>query len=307
MHNLPALVQAHGGLLVFALVFIEQLGLPIPAFPVLLIAGALSVEGTDSLAKFLFAATLGCLVSDVIWFYSGRRFGKRTIGLLCKISLSPDYCIAQTKDRFLRYGPKLLLVSKFVPGFNVIASPMAGALNVSTRRFLSFGMAGSLVWSSSGLMAGRVLGKRVDALLAALDNAGRVALWSALAAIVTFIVWKYLGRRRFRLQLSTARIDKAQLSALTATGRQHQLIDARSQGAIAMSPPMPGALMYSDPSFAAELSTVPRDHLLVVYCDCPNDISAAHTAKKLMKLGDRDVCAFEGGLDAFQGSQLRAR
>jgi len=128
MPQLVELLQVYGVLIVFGIVLVEQFGLPIPAFPILVVAGALSVDGALSWQLCLLSAVLACLICDMFWFRAGRFYGKRVLRLLCKISLSPDSCVNQTEDRFRRFGAKSLLVSKFVPGFNTIAAPLSGAM-----------------------------------------------------------------------------------------------------------------------------------------------------------------------------------
>ena len=150
MPNLVELLQLYGVLIVFAIVLVEQGGLPIPAFPILVVSGALAVGGGISWLACLAVAMVACLIADYFWFSAGRFYGTRILRLLCKISLSPDSCVSQTEDKFARFGPKSLIVSKFIPGFNIIASPMSGALGVGTGRFIAFSMSGSLLWSGAG-------------------------------------------------------------------------------------------------------------------------------------------------------------
>jgi membrane protein DedA with SNARE-associated domain len=139
---------------VFGVVLVEQIGLPIPAFPILIVAGAFAVDGGISWPAALAVSLLACLISDYFWFRAGRYFGKRILRLLCQISLSPDYCVSQTEDNFNRWGPKALVVAKFIPGFNTIAPPLAGALGTSNATFLGFSVAGALLWSGSGIALG---------------------------------------------------------------------------------------------------------------------------------------------------------
>src|SRR2546425_12301375 len=95
---------------------LEQLGLPVPAIPVLLAAGALAGSGQLSLALALLASIAAALLSDTLWFEIGRRKGVRVLKFLCRVSLEPDSCVRSTEQMFGRYGGRSLLVSKFVPG-----------------------------------------------------------------------------------------------------------------------------------------------------------------------------------------------
>src|SRR5688500_12305317 len=88
----------HGAAVLFVAVFIEQFGVPLPATPWLLAAGALAATGKMSGVVAFFSAALGSVVADMIWFYVGRRSGHRILKLLCRISLEPDSCTRRTQD-----------------------------------------------------------------------------------------------------------------------------------------------------------------------------------------------------------------
>jgi membrane protein DedA with SNARE-associated domain len=145
MNQLSHLIHVYGVLIVFGTVLLEQIGLPIPAFPVLIIAGALAVDGGANWPLYLAASVLACLISDYFWFRAGRYYGRRILRLLCKISLSPDSCVSQTEDNFGRWGAKSLVVAKFIPGFNTIAPPLAGAMGTTTSQFIWLSVAGGLL------------------------------------------------------------------------------------------------------------------------------------------------------------------
>ena len=68
MNETLEFVVRHGAAVLFAVVFVEQMGLPLPAGPLLLAAGALSATGNINLALALTAATLGSVLADVIRF-----------------------------------------------------------------------------------------------------------------------------------------------------------------------------------------------------------------------------------------------
>ena len=82
----------HPYAVLFAVVLIEQLGLPLPAVPFLLAAGALAATGHASLLAVAVVAVVAAVVADLAWYTAGRRKGAGVLGLLCRISLEPDAC-----------------------------------------------------------------------------------------------------------------------------------------------------------------------------------------------------------------------
>jgi membrane protein DedA with SNARE-associated domain/rhodanese-related sulfurtransferase len=300
MSKLIILIQNYGLLIVFGTVLLEQIGLPIPAYPVLIVAGALAVDGQASWSLVLAVALAACLISDYFWFRAGQFYGKRILRLLCRISLSPDSCVNQTEDNFRRFGPNSLVVAKFIPGFNTIAPPLAGAMGTSALRFLALSLAGALLWSGAGIGLGAYFHASVEQVLALFDEMGSAALALLLALLVLFILFKYAERRRLREFLLIERIDIGELMRLIEDGHDPLIIDARSVTAQQMEPPIPGALMLSSTEPTLLMDGLDKDRHIVVYCSCPNDITAAQVAKQFLANGFHLTRPLQGGLDAWK-------
>jgi membrane protein DedA with SNARE-associated domain/rhodanese-related sulfurtransferase len=306
MSQLSLLIQNYGVLLVFGTVLLEQFGLPIPAFPVLVLAGAMAVDGGASWQVSLLAVLLACLICDYFWFSAGRYYGKRVLRLLCRISLSPDSCVNQTEDRFRRYGPKSLLVSKFIPGFNTIAAPMSGALGTPARAFLGYSATGALLWGGTGIAVGAIFHDSVDRVLLMLETMGSAALMVLGGLLALFIAYKYVERRRHRATLAIPRIVVEELKTLMEQGQDPLIIDARSVTAQELEAAIPGALLYSDCEPGQLMATLDKDRHIVVYCSCPNDVTAAQVAKQFLANGFHRTRPLQGGLDAWRAHAARS-
>ena len=293
------LLELYGVFIVFAIVLVEQGGLPIPAFPVLVVSGALAASGGISWLACIVVAMAACLLADLFWFRAGRYYGVGVLRLLCKISLSPDSCVSQTEDKFARFGAKSLIVSKFIPGFNIVASPMSGALGVSTPRFIAFSMAGSLLWSGSGVALGAYFYKSVDQLLDTMSAMGSTALFVVLTLLGLFVLYKFVERRRFQRDQSIARISIAELASLIDDGHQPLIVDARSNIAQQLEAPIPGAVMFDACDAAGFMVGLDKDRHIIVYCSCPNDFTAAQVARQFLSNGFHRTRPLKGGLDAW--------
>ncbi|MYN08982.1 VTT domain-containing protein [Pseudoduganella aquatica] len=301
MANLLSLLQEYGVFIVFAVVLIEQMGLPIPAFPLLIVSGALAANGELHWAGVLAAALLACSVSDFFWFRAGRRYGKRILKLLCRISLSPDYCVSQTEDNFRRWGPKSLLVAKFIPGFNTIAPPMSGAMGTSYPRFLGFSVPGGLIWSGTGIAIGAYFHQSIDDVLDILSTMGGTALSVLGVLLALFILYKYVERKRFQQAVQMERITVDELRQLLVDGHAPVMVDARSVTAQMLEPAVPGALLANGDPLAV-IASLPKDRHIIVYCSCPNDVTAAHMAKLMHARGYSYARPLHGGLDAWNSA-----
>ena len=306
MSQLILLIQTYGLLIVFGTVLLEQIGLPIPAMPILIVAGALAAGGEISWPACIAVSLAACLISDYFWFRAGRFYGKRILRLLCKISLSPDYCVSQTEDKFRRYGSKSLIVAKFIPGFNTVAPPLAGAMGTSTPRFMAFSVAGGLLWSGVGIGAGAFFHASVDKVLDTLETMGGAALMGLLAMLALFVLYKYIERRRFLGSLPVERIHMHELMDLLDGGREPVIIDARSQTAQQLEQAIPGALNYMSCEPGQLMASLDKDSHIVVYCSCPNDVTAAQVARQFLANGFHRARALHGGLDAWNAHHTAA-
>ena len=303
MPDLFALLQLYGVLIVFAIVLVEQGGLPIPAFPILIVAGALSVTGAISWPATLAMAVLACLIADFFWFRAGRFYGTRVLRLLCKISLSPDSCVSQTEDKFARFGAKSMIVSKFIPGFNVIASPMSGALGVGTARFIAFSMTGSILWSGAGIAIGAYFHGSVDLVLTYISSLGATAVLVLGSVLALFVLVKFIERKRFRRAMDIGRIRMEDFARLIDDGAAPIIIDARSVTAQQIEQAIPDALMYNACEQDGLMAALDKERHVVVYCSCPNDVSAAQVAKQFLSSGFHKARPLQGGLDAWKAHQ----
>ena len=302
MSNLISLLQEYGVWIVFAVVLVEQIGLPIPAFPILIVAGALAVDGDTSWPAVLAVSLAACLVSDYFWFRAGRHYGKRILKLLCRISLSPDYCVSQTEDNFKRWGPKALVVAKFIPGFNTIAPPLAGAMGTGIGTFLGYSVLGGLLWSGTGIAIGAYFHTSVDQVLAILGTMGSTALIALAGLLLLFICFKYVERKRFHQKVNVDRISVDELRQLIADGHDPVLVDARSVTAQMLEPAAPGAVLFNGGEPIGAITALAKDRHIVVYCSCPNDVTAAHVAKQLHVYGYHRAKPLHGGLDAWNAA-----
>src|SRR5512134_1651397 len=165
---------------VFVNVLLQQLGVPVPVVPTLLLAGSLAAT-PGALGTALAAAVVASLVADLLWYAAGRMFGYRVLAGLCRLSINPTSCVSQTEAKFTRWGVWSLLVAKFVPGFSTVAPPIAGALRMSVSRFVLAAALGAALWAGVGLGSGWVLRGAVPDVVASLDrHTGRVAIGLAL-------------------------------------------------------------------------------------------------------------------------------
>jgi membrane protein DedA with SNARE-associated domain len=267
MESLTQYVAVYGLSLIFAVVLIEQLGAPIPAIPVLVVAGALSVDRNLSAVQVLLAAVGASLLADSSWFLLGRRQGIRILKTLCRISLSPDSCVRQTESVFERWGMPSLLFAKFIPGFSTVAPPLAGAMGARLPSFLLYDAGGALLWAGAGVAGGMIFHDAVDGVLTYLASIGSAAFGLLAGLLLVFMGFKWWQRRRFYQMLRMARITVEELRELIDGGHNPTIVDVRTAGARERDTRrIPGAAVLAAQELDTRLAELPRDREIILYC-----------------------------------------
>ena len=288
----------------FGSVLAGSLGVPIPTFAAIIYLGSLLAErhGTVAVAAVTFAAAMAAAVlGDVAWFFAGRRYGGKVLGLICKLSLSRDTCVRNTTTAFARRGIKILLFARFVPGLSVISAPLAGIAGISLGRFVEFAETGAALWVAVGLGIGFFFAAQVNAILRAFEHFGLSVGGLALLLVAAYAAISWARRRLLLRQLRIARVSPADLAALLAGGADPIILDARSTFDRAADPfIIPGSLLLDDDAADLALPYHAEPRPVVIYCACPNEVSAAVLARRLHKLGFPDVRPLGGGLVAWR-------
>ena len=294
------LIARHGLALIFANVLLEQLGVPLPAIPTLIVAGALAADGTLSAPAVFGVAFAASMIGDCAWYIAGRRYGRRVMTTLCRISLSPDSCVRQTENHFARWGGLTLALGKFIPGLATIAPPLAGAMRIRWRSFLLLNGAGTALWAAGPIALGMLFYAQIERLVDRLQNMGVVALEAVGALLAAYVAFKWWERRRFYRMLRMARITAEELRHLLDSGKPPVIIDVRSRAERELDPrSIPGARAFEVEELEKLIDSLPADRDVIFYCTCPNEASAARAAKRLIDRGYTRARPLRGGLDAW--------
>jgi membrane protein DedA with SNARE-associated domain/rhodanese-related sulfurtransferase len=293
-------IAQYGVAVVVVNVLLDQIGLPVPAVPTLIVAGAIAADGRLPMWPLFLWSVIACMAADCGWYLLGQIYGMRVLKTLCRVSLEPDSCVSQTQTRFERWGINSIVIAKFVPGLAIIAPPLAGAMKIGWPRFVFLATLSAVLWVGSALLAGVVFKSQIGRLLEHLNQIGSIVATGAALLLAAYIGFKWWERRRFFSMLRMARISVNDLYELMQAGAAPVIIDVRSPTARALEPRwIPGALNVPLPDIGRALEGLPRDREIILYCTCPSEASAARVARILMNHGFKRVRPLQGGLDAW--------
>ena len=298
MNSIASQLALYGVPLVGLNVFLQQLGLPIPAVPTMMLAGALAMAAQIDFLQAFVVAVAASLAADMLWFWAGRRYGYPVLRFLCRISLSPDTCVRQTEGIFERWGFFSVVVSKFVPGFSTVAPPIAGALKMHIGAFALASAASAALWAGAAMVAGAVFARQIGIALDWMTSHVALATVAITVLVVAYGLVKAWQRYRMARLLTASMMSIDELRDRLAGEPRPLVIDIGSSLAQDARPHIAGAVLL-DLDAIARSDDFPDDRDIVLYCACPNEASARRGAQLLMQKGYRRVRPLAGGIDAW--------
>jgi membrane protein DedA with SNARE-associated domain/rhodanese-related sulfurtransferase len=282
-------------------VFAEQIGLPLPAVPFLLAAGALVGVGKMSLGAAVGLSVIACLIGDQIWYELGRHRGRRVLDLLCRISLEPDSCVRRTENFFVRHGARSLLIVKFIPGLSTLAPALSGLFKIGIPRFLFYNSLGALIWTASFVGLGYLFSNQLERVASQVAHLGAVLALLLVGSLVGYVVYKFIHRQRLLRELRIARITVDELKQMMDAGEKVTIVDLRQPLDIVAAPYwIPGAIRISVEDLEHRHHEIDRDRDVILYCACPNEVTSARMALLLRKKGIAKVRPLAGGVEAWR-------
>jgi len=296
-------LSQHGYTILFAIVFLEAIGIPIPAALALLIAGGASARGSLHLSLAAASALLALIAGDTLMFLMGRWTGWWLLGLLCRLSLNPESCILRAADSFYRRGRTVLLFAKFVPGLNTLAPPLAGSMNMRLGQFFGFDFAGASLYVAAYLLVGFLFSDLLGSITRNYEMFSRTLSWLLIAAVAGYLglqVWIWSKSRKFR---SVALVSPEDASrAVSSDGaviydvRSHGYYDRKAVRVRGSTRLEPNALLHIEANF-------PPGKQIYLYCTCIREATSARVAHHLAQKGV-PVAVIKGGLRAWKKAGL---
>ena len=302
MHSLPLNITQHAYLLLFASVFAQAIGLPVPAPLALLIAGGNSANGSLHFSLVILTSIFALLLGDVLLFLLGRHTGWWLLGILCRLSFNPDSCILRSAESFRRNGRIMLVLAKFVPGINTLGPPLAGSMSMSFGRFFALDLAGATLYSVVWCGAGFLFSPFLVSLTRAFQAGSRILVWLALAAIAVYLayhlwLWLKAGPVSYVPRVAASEVARHFYSDLH---RDLAVFDARSHGYYSSKAlRIKNSIRLEPNTLAEQIDRLPKHKEIVLYCTCQREATSLQVARALQGHGFR-ASVIQGGLRAWK-------
>jgi membrane protein DedA with SNARE-associated domain len=200
---------------------------------------------------------------------------------------------------FAKSGAWVLLFAKFLPGASAVAVTTTGIARMAIPKFLLFDAAGKLFYVSFVVAIGLLFRDGVTTILSTFAELGQLGGALLIAALALYVLGKWWRRRLFIRQLRMNRITVQELRRLIDGGRPVLVFDVRPKDVRDVRGIIPNALPAHSTDGGSILAKCGPEDEIVIYCDCPNEASAASAAKHLKQEGFRKIRPLLGGFDAW--------
>jgi membrane protein DedA with SNARE-associated domain len=269
MEDLVAQITRHGYSLLALVVFLESVGLPMPAALALLTAGAVAAYGKLNPLVAFAISVVAILVGDSLLFLLGRYTGWALLGLLCRLSVNPESCILRSAESFYRRGRITLAFAKFIPGINTMAPPLAGSMKMRPQQFLRLDALGAGLYVLAYGTLGFLFSDFLRAITHGLRSAGRAAEVVLAFGIVLYVIYRIWLYRKYRLYKVVPRLPVEEVARRLVSENADNilLVDVRSHGYYDEGASrIKGSIRLEPNNLTDEIKNLPRNKEIYLYC-----------------------------------------
>ncbi len=204
VYNVPELIRIGGLLGMFVVVFAETgllIGFFLPGDSLLVTAGLLVASGhfNVNIVWLNLALMAAAIAGDATGYWIGYRAGKAIYERPDSLFFRRKHLIA-AHDFYQRHGGKTIVIARFMPIIRTFAPVVAGAAEMTYRRFAAYNVFGGILWVASMTLTGYFLGRTVPDVGEHLHILVAVVIFlSLLPGIIAYL------RNRFRPRTGVAK------------------------------------------------------------------------------------------------------
>ncbi len=182
--------------ILFMVIFIETGLVIMPFLPgdsLLFTAGLFARMGYLDMSLLLTLLYIAAVVGDNTNYFIGKNVGLKVLHLKIKgkVLVKQEY-LDKTHAFFEKYGPKTIIMARFVPIVRTFAPFVAGVAEMRYRTFLMYDLLGGFIWIFSLTFAGYFLG-HFDIVK---NNIEKVAILIVLLSVLPIIIELIKNKRK---------------------------------------------------------------------------------------------------------------
>jgi membrane-associated protein len=198
----------------FFIIFAETglaVGFFFPGDSLLVVAGLFAAAGKLNIAILVISLFAASVLGDSTGYFTGRFMGKRLFNREGSVIFKPSR-VDKAKHFFEKYGPKTIILARFVPIVRTFAPIVIGAAELPYRTFISFSLLGSALWITSMTMLGYFVGGLIERALGIKleDHIEKVVIVVVLVSLLPPII-EFLKHRFGKRPAEPEAVEKAEV------------------------------------------------------------------------------------------------
>ncbi len=156
------LIETFGMIGILVVVFVESgllVGFMLPGDSLLFTAGLLSANDTlPDIWVLLITIPLAAIAGDQVGYLIGRKTGPAVFKRPDSRFFREEY-VERASEFFEQYGPRTIIIARFVPIVRTLAPVMAGVARMRYRTFVVYNVIGGIGWGVGVTLLGYFLGQ----------------------------------------------------------------------------------------------------------------------------------------------------
>lgn len=191
MSNLDPLVIY---IILFFFAFIENIFPPSPSDVVVVVGASLIASTSMGFVPVLIITSLGSSLGFMLMYFVGKLSGEKIIRS-GKISFITEESLSSTNIWFNKWGYKLIIANRFMPGTRSVISFFAGVYELALIKTFIFATISAFAWNLLIIYAGMLLGNNVESIDYYLATYSKIGVALSVVVILFFVV-KYFVKRK---------------------------------------------------------------------------------------------------------------
>ena len=197
VYNVPELIR-WGGLIGLVLIVFAETGLMIgfflPGDSLLVTAGLFAARGDLDIVTLNLALIAAAILGDATGYWIGKRTGQALYNRPNSFFFRRQHLL-KTHEFYEKHGGKTIVIARFMPILRTFAPVVAGAAEMTYRKFAVFNIAGGIGWVASMTLIGYFLGQAVPNIEEHIHIVVAVVIFlSLLPGIIAFLRAKAQAR-----------------------------------------------------------------------------------------------------------------
>ena len=190
VYNVPELIRWGGLIGLIVIVFAEtglMIGFFLPGDSLLVTAGLFAARGDFDVATLILTLSLAAIIGDAVGYWIGKRTGQALYSRPNSFFFRRSHLI-KTHEFYEKHGGKTIVIARFMPILRTFAPVVAGAAEMTYRKFAIYNIAGGIGWVASMVLTGYFLGQAVPNIEEHIHIVVAVVIFlSLLPGIIAFL------------------------------------------------------------------------------------------------------------------------